>query len=91
MGITAVISLSITAAGFIGGIITVVAKLAERFGKMEQRLQTDEELARDERAKRHELAVRQTEYSATQSAIMARLDAISEDLKELKEAVKSGK
>ena len=55
---------------------------------MEQRLETDEEQAKEERAKRHELAIRQTEYSATQSAIMARLDAISEDLKELKEAVK---
>ena len=55
---------------------------------MEQRLETDEENAKEERAKRHELACRQTEYSATQAAIMARLDAISEDLKELKEAVK---
>lgn len=85
---TTIISVSVAVAGFIIGIITSVARLAVRFGKMEQRLETDEEQAKEERAKRHELAIRQTEYSATQSAIMARLDAISEDLKELKEAVK---
>ena len=88
MEVTAIISFAITIAGFIIGIITAVAKLAVRFGKMEQRLETDEENAKEERAKRHELACRQTEYSTTQAAIMARLDAISEDLKELKEAVK---
>lgn len=85
---TALISVAITVAGFIVGIITSVAKLAIRFGKMEQRLETDEERAKDERAKRHALACKQTEYSATQAAIMARLDAISEDLKELKEVIK---
>ena len=88
MSATAIISFSVTIAGFIIGIITSVARLAVRFGRMEHQLETDEENAKEERAKRHELAIRQTEYSATQAAIMARLDAISEDLKELKEAVK---
>lgn len=37
MTATALISFSITVAGFIIGIITSVAKLAVRFGKMEQR------------------------------------------------------
>lgn len=88
MEVTAIISFAITIAGFIIGIITAVAKLAVRFGNMEQQLKTDEENAKEDRAKRHELACRQTEYGAIQAAIMARLDAISEDLKELKEVVK---
>ena len=65
MKVMAIISFAITIAGFIIGIITAVAKLAACFGKMKQRLETDEENAKEERAKRHELACRQTEYSAT--------------------------
>ena len=46
MKVMAIISFAITIAGFIIGIITAVAKLAVCFGKMKQRLETEEENAK---------------------------------------------
>lgn len=46
MKVMAIISFAITIAGFIIGIIIAVAKLVVCFGKMKQRLETDEENAK---------------------------------------------
>ena len=46
MKVMAIISFAIIISGFIIGIIIAVAKLAVCFGKMKQRLETDEENAK---------------------------------------------
>ena len=51
MNIYTVIGLGITIAGFIGGIITAVAKLAVKTGQVVEKLQTNENRDGEERAK----------------------------------------
>ena len=51
MNIYTAIGLGITIAGFIGGIITSVAKLAVKTGQIMEKLQTNEKRDDEERAK----------------------------------------
>ena len=51
MSITAIITISISLAGFIGGIITAVAKLAIKTGRLMERLENNEKRDSEERAK----------------------------------------
>lgn len=51
MGLSGYITLGISISGFIGGIIMTVAKLSVRFGKIEERLTTDELRDKEERDK----------------------------------------
>lgn len=51
MSITGIISISITVAGFIGGIIATVAKLAHQTGRTMERVETNEKRDEEERAK----------------------------------------
>ena len=51
MNIYTAISLGIAIAGFIGGIITAVAKLAVKTGQIMEKLQTNEKRDDEERAK----------------------------------------
>ena len=49
MSVTAIISFSITVAGFIFGIITTVAKLAIEYGRIKKEMEENEERDREER------------------------------------------
>ena len=51
MNVYTSICLSITIAGFIGGIITAVAKLATKTGRLMERLENNEKRDSEERAK----------------------------------------
>jgi len=51
MSIAAIITLSIAIAGFIGGIITAVAKLAIKTGRLMERLEQNEKRDAEEREK----------------------------------------
>ena len=51
MTLSAIISVSIAIAGFIGGIITAVAKLAIKTGRLMERLENNEKRDSEERAK----------------------------------------
>ena len=51
MTLSAIISVSIAIAGFIGGIITAVAKLAIKTGRLMERLEQNEKRDAEEREK----------------------------------------
>lgn len=49
MNITAIITFSITIAGFLFGIITTVAKLSVEYGRIKKEMEENEERDREER------------------------------------------
>ena len=71
MSITAIITFSITIAGFIGGIITAVAKLATKTGRLMERLENNEKRDAEER--------KQT--NANISELYTRMNACEGDVK----------
>ena len=66
MTLSAIISVSIAIAGFIGGIITAVAKLAIKTGRLMERLEQNEKRDAEEREK---IGVNFTELYSRMNAV----------------------
>lgn len=71
MNIYTIISISIAIAGFIGGIITAVAKLAIKTGRLMERLENNEKRDAEERK----------QINANISELYARMNAAEGDVK----------
>lgn len=74
MGISAAISLGLAIAGFIGGLITAVAKLAIRTGRIMERLDANEARDNEERAT----------HTANFSELYGRMAAVEGEVKSQK-------
>ena len=88
LDIIAIIGLAITFGSAVAGLCVSLMKTAERFGKLEQRVAVDEDIIKDEKQKRRELSDRMITYNTTQATILATLDGMKNDIKEIKDALK---
>ena len=79
MNIYTTISLSIAIAGFIGGIITAVAKLAIKTGRLMERLENNEKRDDEQRGK----------LDANIAELYARMNAAECDIKSQATAIKN--
>ena len=86
--IVAIIGLAVTFGSAVAGLCVSLMKTAERFGKLEQRVAIDEDTMREEKQKRRELSERMIGFNTTQATILAKLDGMKNDIKEIKDALK---
>lgn len=88
MDLVAIISICITVAGFLGGIVVTVSKLANKFGSLETRFEKNEERDIEERAKSSvkfgELYSLVHKNEAEQEKIKSDLKHIGEDVSDIK-------
>lgn len=81
MSITAIVSVSITVAGFVGGIIVTVANLSVKYGKLTQKVAQNEERDKEERehssAKFSELYNRTAAHDSVIAALSNNVGSLS--------------
>jgi hypothetical protein len=95
MNLGGAITIGITIAGFVGGVIIKIADISIQLGRILQRVNTNEERDREERAKAREkfsdLYSRSSSHESLLAVLVEKIDGIKEDTKDIKDALKKEK